>query len=301
MSKPFDFEKIAINIKCLSIFDKKKRKLVRSAHYKALKSKRAALAAREHTWGISYSAFDGEEILEASIRSIRREADYINVVYQTESWYGDPAGENLMPCLYDLRDKGLIDELIEYTVDPEKSPSDNESAKRNLGLRHARERGCDFFTTMDCDECWIADEVAAAKAHICEHDITHSYCPQVMYAERPTIRYLNHTMGFAPFFSKIDDNSVLGKANPNVPCSIDPTKRLNHFDGAKYMVHHLVWLHHMYGVRKDISKKVKNSSYLDGLHRNRSYSPPGSDLPDNRIAVPDLFGLTELLNRRNDS
>lgn len=33
-------------------------------------------------WGISYSVYDGEELLEKSLRSIRKQADYINVVYK---------------------------------------------------------------------------------------------------------------------------------------------------------------------------------------------------------------------------
>lgn len=32
--------------------------------------------------GITYSLFDGEELLKYSIKQIRKSADYINVVYQ---------------------------------------------------------------------------------------------------------------------------------------------------------------------------------------------------------------------------
>ena len=38
--------------------------------------------------GISYSVWDGEELLEQSIKQIRPVADYINVVWQKLSWYG---------------------------------------------------------------------------------------------------------------------------------------------------------------------------------------------------------------------
>ena len=38
--------------------------------------------------GISYNLFDGEELLEASIKSVRDNVDYISIVYQTESNFG---------------------------------------------------------------------------------------------------------------------------------------------------------------------------------------------------------------------
>lgn len=90
MPKLIDFERIGINIRSVAILDKKRRKLYRAECLRNLRSKRAAAAVKERTWGVSYSAFDGDEILEGSLRSIRGEADYINVIYQTQSWYGDP-------------------------------------------------------------------------------------------------------------------------------------------------------------------------------------------------------------------
>ena len=36
--------------------------------------------------GVSYNLFNGEELLEASIKSIRQNVDYINVIYQEYSW-----------------------------------------------------------------------------------------------------------------------------------------------------------------------------------------------------------------------
>lgn len=71
---------------------------------------------KKSKWGVSYSVFDGEELLEASLRNIRPHVDYINVIWQKESWYGAPANADLYPLLLKLKDAGLIDELIEYKV-----------------------------------------------------------------------------------------------------------------------------------------------------------------------------------------
>lgn len=49
--------------------------------------------------GISYNLFDGEELLESSIKSIRDNVDYISVVYQTVSNFGNPCSEDLVTLL----------------------------------------------------------------------------------------------------------------------------------------------------------------------------------------------------------
>lgn len=39
--------------------------------------------------------FDGEELLEFAIKSIRNEIDHISVTYQTTSYFGNPADPEL--------------------------------------------------------------------------------------------------------------------------------------------------------------------------------------------------------------
>ena len=53
--------------------------------------------------GVSYNVFDGEELLESSIKSIRSEVDYISVVYQTVSNFGNQCSEELIPLLNRLK------------------------------------------------------------------------------------------------------------------------------------------------------------------------------------------------------
>ena len=72
--------------------------------------------------GISYNLFDGEELLEASINSVREEAFHVSVVYQTKSYYGNDANPKLLSLLSGLKRQGLIDEIYLYDVDFSKSP-----------------------------------------------------------------------------------------------------------------------------------------------------------------------------------
>ena len=61
--------------------------------------------------GVSYNIFDGEEVLEGSIKQIRDQVDFISVVYQTKSNFGNTADSNLVPLLENLKSRGLIDKL----------------------------------------------------------------------------------------------------------------------------------------------------------------------------------------------
>ena len=84
--------------------------------------------------GVSYNIFDGEEPLENSIKSIRKNVDYISVVYQEISNFGNPCNENLIPLINELKNEGLVDEIFKYRPQPQRGGHFNEISKRNIGL-----------------------------------------------------------------------------------------------------------------------------------------------------------------------
>ena len=64
------------------------KRLFKNIVLNILKSLNVITAPSKAKLGISYSVWDGEELLEASIKSVRENADYINVVWQRKSWHG---------------------------------------------------------------------------------------------------------------------------------------------------------------------------------------------------------------------
>ena len=130
--------------------------------------------------GAAYNIFDGEELLEQSIRSIRPLVSYVVVVYQTRSNFNEPCSSTLVSTLKRLRDvESLIDELIEYTPrfnftkDEKKhwvsaratgndlggaryydvaDPFFNELIKREEGRLKCLQNNCTHFMCMDTDE-----------------------------------------------------------------------------------------------------------------------------------------------------
>lgn len=244
---------------------------------------------KSRIWGVSYSVFDGEELLEASLKSIRDEVDYINVVYQLKSWYGNPADENLLPFLKELHNKKLVDELIEFEPDLNIWAGTNERRKRNLGLKYAKKRGCDYFMTMDCDEFYVSDELAKAKRKIIKNSFSHTYCGIVQYGLKPTLLQCSPAsliQGFVPFFSRVRLWSRLSRSHRRA-CKTDQSRVLLITPLSRQALIHCVTMHHMPFIRKDIVKKYKNSSWGGGKKER-----PGPECKDSDYAtVENRFGV----------
>jgi len=245
---------------------------------------------KQASWGVSYSVFDGEELLEDSIKSIRDSVNYINVVYQRHSWYGNPANPKLLKTLNDLKKRGLIDELIEYVPDYNIYAGKQERKKRNIGLSYAKKRGIDYFMCMDTDEFYIEDDVRKAKSYIIKNGVTHSFCPVVAYAT-PTRRSLIPGGCFVQFFSHIGPLSKL-KYNKHNVALVDPTRQLNHIPFAKYYVLPQLEMHHMTGYRKNMTQKLKNSSFGD--INNMDAKIFNKLLFSNSVNVEDRFNIRKL-------
>jgi len=212
--------------------------------------------------GVSYSVWDGEELLEQSIKQIRSVADYVNVVWQKISWYGKPCNPDLEKLLLKLKAKGLIDEIILFEPDLRLNPSYNEINKRNVGLRAARRAKCTHFITMDTDEFYDTDEFRNAYNEIIEKNLSHTICNIVSYF-KPTIRYRDYENFFVLFICRIDHGecfSFNGFLN-GLPCVLDPTRRIKLSPRSRICFLGEIVMHHMKHVRRDIAKKINNSSF----------------------------------------
>ncbi len=275
--------RLTMELKSAFIFNRRKRRDFRQRAKEEFVEARLKAAK----WGVSYSVWDGEELLESSIRSIRADVDHINVVYQFQSWRGQPANDGLLPLLEDLKACGLVDELIEFKPDLALDPKTNERKKRNVGLDYARKVGCHYFMTMDCDEFFVSEELKAAKRYIVRKGITHSYCRQILYGYHPThcLKQLTQ-LGLVPFFSKLRSSSSL-KSDRRQPCVIDTTRCLAGYGFEKQFVLHQVNMHHMILLRKDVARKFANSSGRSDFYKK----PPPDILPNDYFVVENQFNI----------
>jgi hypothetical protein len=209
--------------------------------------------------GVSYNVFDGEELLEGSIRCIRSEVDYISVVYQTVSNFGNHCSAELVPLLTKLKDEGLIDELFEYNPRINKGGHFNEITKRNIGLSLSEGNGCTHHMSMDSDEYYIPSEFKNLKKLIEGGNYDSSFCQMQTYYKsweyslNPPEEYYVSLI----FKIKLDSNYVMGYPTPVL---VDPTRRMSPSDKPLVLKREQIQMHHGSYIRDNVRTKLINSS-----------------------------------------
>ena len=221
-------------------------------------------------WGVSYCVFDGEELLESSIRSIRDSVDYINIVYSSTSYSYNHINQNIEQVVSSLKEKGLVDEIIEYKPNKKYNLQKNEITKRNIGLKYAKKAGVNYFMTMDTDEFYIKEELDKAQEFIIENNITHSFCPIINYGLTPFQRSKEIAQYSVPFFFKVTKRNFLKNEKKKRICISDPTRNSSYFLFARYFYLNNIAMHHMSYIRKDLIKKLESSTanYKEETIRN---------------------------------
>ena len=208
--------------------------------------------------GISYNVFDGEELLEGSINQIRELVDYITVVYQTTSNLGEQSSEDLILTLEDLKLKKLVDDIILY-VPTFSSPHIDETKKRQIGLDYSKKNGCSHHMSMDTDEYYEKNEFKYLKKIITEGDYDSSYCQMLTYYKTWEYRLEPPEEYYVPLIYKINEGTQF-KYNGSSPVLVDPTRKISNLNNPIVLKREQIQMHHGSYIRKDIRKKLKNSS-----------------------------------------
>lgn len=205
-----------------------------------------------------YNVWDGDELLQGSINSIRDQVDTVIVIYQHISNYG----EVYQP---DLSIISGID--IKHFYEPvlSRGGSWNETRKRNAGLEIAKASGCTHFICMDCDEYYQGEDFAEIKAAAMGYDGTAG--KMFTYYKHPTDQLTPVEGYYVPLIHKIYDNTRLGSRE--YPVYADPTRRVSPVKSF-YKFDRPV-MHHFSYVRKDIMRKVRNSSARDNIARVKHF------------------------------
>lgn len=217
--------------------------------------------------GISYNLFDGEELLEGSIKQIRKQVDYVSVVYQTVSNFGNPCNTNLVPLLERLKSEGLVDELFEYTPKINKGGHSNEIQKRNIGLALSQGAGCTHHMSMDSDEYYLVPEFESIKKIIEEGDYDSSFCQMQTYYKswefslNPPEEYYVSLI----FKIKPDSSYVLGAP---APVLVDPTRRMSPSNKPLILTREQIQMHHGSYIRDNIRTKLTNSSASGNFNKD---------------------------------
>lgn len=255
--------------------------------------------------GVSYIVFDGAELLEHSIRQIRSHVDYVNVVYQTQSWFGRLLSKEDFQILQNLKKTGKIDELINFSAFTPLKSKDKvaiarakgfERTKRQVGLSACLKKGCTHYLGMDVDEFYVTEEFIKAKESIIKNGFDSTAVRYINYVNTPTL-HRGIDSNRVPFICRVSAVSQMGH-NFFVKC--DPTRGVKGVSAKKHeFPTALIKMHHMETVRKDLLIKYESTTRAifnrnktnELVHNIKSINTESKSFSFNKIIFPGLSAV----------
>lgn len=207
--------------------------------------------------GVSYNLWNGEELLKASILSIRDSVDFISIIYQDKSNHNNKRN-NLRPFLNSLLKEKLINEVYYYEPDLSLHPKENELNKRNLGLSLSRNERCTHHLSIDVDE-FYNKQFNKAKKEIERNNINVSVCQMQTYYKHPTLQIIPPEKYYVTFIFAINEQTKFVLNLKNYPVLVDPSRYVPIGGSFKIFRRKELEMHHMSYVRKNIRFKMENA------------------------------------------
>lgn len=216
--------------------------------------------------GISFNLFDGEELLKGAIESIREHVDFITVIYQSKSYYGNKCSPQLLPLLEALQKQRLIDQRLEFKPNLLVPAEYNELTKRNIGMNLSRDEGCTHHISIDVDEFYQPKQFETAKQMMSEGDFDSSFCQMKTYYHSTAYEISPPEEFYVSLFVKIAKDTRFQIVR-DYPFFVDPTRRVT-LGKHKMFSREEIQMHHLSYVRKDIRSKLRNSSALKAYEQH---------------------------------
>jgi len=197
---------------------------------------------------VIYSVWDSEELLAKSIECIYSESDLIILVYQQTSNFGEQYDP--LPNIEHLQNEKVI--LVKYEPDLSLGGMMNERIKRNIGIQFAKANHCTHFLHIDCDEFY--ENFKECKRLYFKSGHAGSVCKLKTYFQKPTFQFDTPEDYFVPFIHELKEDTKSGASSYKY--YVDPTRTVNEID----IVELPIFMHHFSWCRKDVLRKMRNSS-----------------------------------------
>jgi len=206
-----------------------------------------------------YNVWDGEELLAGSMKQIQEHVDSFILVWQERSNF-DEVNPDIRSYMESLQ--GGKVQIIEYVPNPNLSGTVNERNKRRFGFDIAKQTGHTHFIFMDCDEYYHAHQFEAAKKYVIANDLDTSACNMYTYYKHPTYQITPPESYFVPFICKTNAQAV----GSTFPVNVDPTRGVAPSGNFKRIDKSMCMMHHYSYIRKNIQRKLENSSAKVNWH-----------------------------------
>ncbi len=206
---------------------------------------------------ITYSIYNGEELLDNSIKQIHDQVDHVIICYQTVSNNGEERHDLLEKLQYFAKyDKVL---LLNWEPDLHLNTKQNEMVKHNFMVNHAKELKCTHFLMAAADHYYIPEEFKKAKDRIIDSIFDVTLTAMYTYYKYPTWQLTPIEDYYMPFICRLYPHTQV-EHNPNYPLRVDPSIQINTCDNWYLFNEDEIMLHHYSMVRKDMLSKFRNAA-----------------------------------------
>lgn len=206
--------------------------------------------------------FDEINMLPPLLANIQqRNIDYIQIIYQDQSYTGLPAQKVIYPDLKILLDSHKIHAIEKFDPDLDLRPKHNELNKRNMGRASCRDAKCDYHQSIDIDEYFRPNEFANALSAVIANGYGFTVCPIYSYVYSQSSKYLYRWKEtcdkhcFSPLLYAINEKNFMCKSP--LPLSGNRIDETRYLLGEKSYCFSSdeICMHHMHMVRKDLHRK----------------------------------------------
>jgi len=207
--------------------------------------------------GFCYTVFNGEELLEKSIKQIEDNVDLIIICFQIISNKGEE-NKGLKAFLGRFAGKNKV-VLVYFTPDLNINTKENERKKHQLMIETAKKNGCSHVVLGACDHFYEQKQFKnAINFSINEgYDVTFTkmftYYKQADWQITPPEDY------YMPFLIKLYKHTEISK-NIKYPYLVDPSVKVNTCNRYFLFESEFCVLHHYSMIRDDIKNKFGNAA-----------------------------------------
>lgn len=197
-----------------------------------------------------YTVFNGVELLEHAINSVKDHVDEIIIAFQTVSNYGNECKDIL-----DFIDRFPDYTYLNYEPDLTVDAKTNEKRKHQQLIEFAREKNCSHFFLSATDHFYKEDEILYAKNLVETMGVKTTYSKMITYFKEPTLRLEPLEEYYMPFICSTSVN--IGNLAPvlvDPACAFRPFAPFYVFNEDEVLMHHFSW------IRKDIDSKLDNAA-----------------------------------------
>lgn len=204
-----------------------------------------------------YTVFNGEELLQQSMKQIDSEVDLFIVCFQIISNKGHE-NRHLKPFLgCFVGNKKVI--MVNFNPDLSLNTKENERRKHQLMIETARNNGATHVLLAACDHFYDAQQFKYAKERSFNHDLDISFTSMFTYYKSPEWQLTPKEDYFMPFIIKLHPTTKICY-NKDFPLKTDPSVQVNTFMVWGLFTEDECILHHYSMIRKDIYNKLHNAA-----------------------------------------